>query len=236
MSENQEIYNIIPNSENDKSEYIIRHGDAAPVELPEALTRTGTIDAPAEYFTKRNPKPECTHVTVNRDMGTIQLTSEERTDHPVTITGVLCQSPQLQALQINTTKMWSAKELLKTIRMMRNCFNSIEDYTAVTTALQNLSLSVSISAATTQDNRGNRSGNMSKNVTSSIPNIVAFNMPIFKGMDAVTFPVDFCIETLDAGVTIWLESIALAELQEATRNSEIDRVVKQLDTLVVIYT
>lgn len=232
----------------DKHEVIIRTGDAAVIE-PKIkridVKLTGTIESPAEYFTKRKDqfKPERAHVVFSKDPEklNIVLTTNEHMERPkYIITGKLEQSDEMKMFGImfksgQNPKQYSVRDLSQLLRFNKVLFSAADECQKVIEGLQKFSATVNAKITEEETQRGSKSGSYEIKVDSSIPMKFNLSMPLFKGKALRKFTVDICFEVKGTkDIVLWLESPELAKYVTEDAQKFMDEQLKKLSSLVQI--
>lgn len=231
-----EVAPVIKVDANGIKEIIYRTGEAAPIELPKAITLCGRIDAPSRFVEQRSVliSKEKAHVLVKRNSGTINLYTDEQNDRQITVGGTLTINPELTAFCINKEKMWALKELLQFLRMRRAHFMDRDVHGIFINRLSDYSASVQKDIELKDDRRGNALNRVEKRVSTDVPMSFKLSMEIYEGFGYRSFSVDVLCDVTDAAVKFWLESVELAELILDERNSIIDNELLKLSDYVII--
>lgn len=222
-------------------EIVITNRKGLDEESPYPFHQAGRVDSvsrfiegrPEEVSGKQAPNIKSI-VEVYPEKGSITLIIDPNDRYGNKITGSLDPAPDLDQFKINTNKKYDRNDLLKLIR-----FNSyrIDNAKRLVEELQKLNISASIQSKNQKDQRGNVDKLFSKNVFSEIPESFVISLPIFKSMPAEKFRVDIVMETTDASVEFWLESVELHQLIETRRAEILEEEVKKIESsgLLVIY-
>ena len=169
-----------------KIEIIERTGkapDCLPVKEPEALRLTGTIESPARFVEKRKHliNPDNTHVYFSVDDGFIALTINETDFYNAVICGKITKSIENIELGINTERIYTPKDLARTLRKKKYLFPNKEEATAVIAALNNFTAKVNQEYNAIDDKKGGVKRSFEQIVKSNLPSGFCLNMPICKG-------------------------------------------------------
>lgn len=228
---------------DDTKHVIITNRKGLDEEQPFGFEQKGRIDSVSRYISARvngneieeqTPSKKYSIVEVYPEKGAITLLVEPNDRHGNKVTGSLEASPDLELFKINTNKKYDRNELLKLIRF--NAYR-IDNSKRLIEELQKLVIKASISSKDQKDQRGNVDKILFKNIVSEIPESFVISLPVFKSMPVEKFRVDIIMETTDASVEFWLESVELNQLIE-TRKADIlaEEVAKiEASGLLVIY-
>lgn len=244
MEENKKV--VLNLQEGGKTEVIFREGEAPKVLDPKAPVKidlSGVIGAPVEFLTKRisepgqiNPK-RC-HVIVNREKLTVQLITAEDDEYlRGSVKGSLSLHPKFEEFGINQKKIWEPSELGQFFKMNRSFFANREENMKLVTDLKNFSATVNSSMDRHTKENGSMKVSYGQVVNSNLPEAFTLNIPIFKGVTAVTLQVE-CYANIDGSdVFLQLFSPAANQLIEEMRDQVIDaqiEAIKQLSPEIAI--
>lgn len=218
---------------------------AAPIETAE-WSISGGITTAVDCFLNRAEVIEknSAHFTVDTaDFAISLMENENRKLIRKTYVGTLKPSAEIKALQINEELPTSLPDMKKLLKRHRHLFADDEAFLKLLVALDNPSLSTTISSEVSKDNRGNASEtHVVKNNSNNVPVDFAMRIPLFAG-DLVTFAnvkVNMCFKHENAQKAVfWLESFDLQKQQiEAARtlmDAEIARLKDQKGVPAIIY-
>jgi hypothetical protein len=150
------------------------------------------------------------------------------------INGFLKTTAEFEQFHINEAMTFSREELVKLFRFNRRFFGS--DHDKLLTAYQKLNISTAGKLEQENDTRGNKGINFQKTVdSSSIPTGFNLTVPIYKGFDPVSFPVEICLDATDASVRFWFESPILVEVVENMKKSIFEEQLEYCKDFVIIH-
>lgn len=220
------------------AEVIFREGQALAPVAPEKVNITGTICAPADYHKVRTDQVDVMKAVVlySYDGMFIKLDLDPKDPYADKVTGKLEPNPIIAAFGINTQKKYVVSDLISFLKMNRSYFKDKETCLSMVANLQRFKANVQVQLEKNDDNRGNKKNLVETTVTTDIPMNFTLKFPLFKGGDDFSFQVDICFEARDAGLTLWLESVELAEFIQETRRKLIDDQVAEFPGFVVIQT
>jgi hypothetical protein len=213
----------------------VREGDALALEQGKRLALDGNINAPAEFYLKRKPAPQCAHVVVSKASRSIKLVTEEACEYQgTTVTGRLILAKEIESFGINTTKRFTHKQLVDLLKQYGFIF---EDKDAIRTLIEKLQ-SFRVTVHKTVEDIDNQKGSVKKLTEWKAVEDITFKFkikyPIYSGMTASVFSVDACLDVTDRDVTYYLVSGELIELQESLFQQCISIQLEILDDLVII--
>lgn len=229
-------------------EIVIREGKASDI-IPEIkdqdVTLFGIISSCSEFYKKR-PKQfalDRAHIiySKNPEKLSITLKTNEHKEKPhYSITGKLETSEELNAFGIaykssQIPKAYSVADLSKMLRFNKRLFFNAEESNKIIEGLAKFKAKVDATVSSSSDNRGNQSGSFDIKVDSGIPMLFTVIMPLFKGKPARKFIVDILFELKGVKeISLWLESIELANLIQEDANNYINEELKQMSEIVQI--
>ncbi|WP_374464164.1 hypothetical protein [Chryseobacterium sp.] len=180
-------------------------------------------------------KPENAIVTCDVDNLSIKLETNPNDEYGTVITGKAEYSNELKEFGINQSKFFRREELIKILRYNRRFFPNKEENAKLLSSYQNFTASVKKDIAENSDMRGNIARNFNKQIKTDIAETFVLQIPIFKGEQPVSFPVEICLEDNDSGVRFWFESVELAELLEIKKTELFQRELEYCKGLAIIY-
>lgn len=224
------------------NELTIREGQAPPVIDPLKVSLSGDIRTVGIFIKGRNKVsnlqavvPETTVVTVNKEAGTIQLSTNPNDKFGTDVSGKLEISDELKIWGINQDRKLSQKQLIKLLKFNRIYFKDQLTHQEILKAYTAFVFNTSTAGHANVDDRGNKSAAIQKRVETNIPNAFTLKIPIYKGEREIEFRVEICIDVTDAGADFWFESVELHELQQIEKESIFKRELDICNGLVVIY-
>lgn len=222
---------------------VILVGTANTPKEPKALDVQGDFTAVGNYlrikYERANPfqeiRPENAIVICDFDNLTIQLQTNPNDITSTTVTGRAEFSKEYKEFGINQSKFYNREQLIKLFRFYRRYFPNKEENANLLGAYQNFTASVNKNIADNSDLRGNRNSQFQKTVRTDLPESFVVEIPVFKGEEPVSFPVEICIEDNDSGVRFWFESVELDELIQSKKEEMFARELEQCKDLAIIY-
>jgi hypothetical protein len=223
------------------SEITVRHGDALPPNIPNAIDILGSLTAPLDYYRQRSAleqidKTKCL-VTYKRDEQEANVVFHEdpTNRYAAQIKGILKLNPELALWGINTDKARSVKELAAFLRLKRRFFTDGDTHTNLLKSLQNFSMKVSTDVVDKNDRRGVVEAKIAQEVKDhNVLEHFTLEMPLFLGTDAKRFKVTIEFDQRDAGLSIYLLSEELLELKDALVTNEIEKVTAGFEGCAVL--
>jgi hypothetical protein len=200
----------------------ILEGAALTPREPEKVVISGSISAPKDYILVRGADRATDHVVFSRSKMFIRYQQNERDYFGASIEGKLLLNPNLAAFEINAQKLRAPKELASLLKINRTFFANKELNATIVSSLNAFTATVTAKLEQSQDTRGNSKRSIEKEVESNMPKGFVLSMPIFVGHAPLSFFVEICIDSTDAGVNCWLESPELADLILQNRDAIID--------------
>lgn len=223
------------------NEIIWREGAAAPIREPLKLTADGDIRTVGTFIAGRDVPNlqgidrESTLVTVDKDAGTIKLETDPNDQFGTVIKGTLLINDDLKQFDINGSKMFSQKELIKLMKFSRIHFVDPLVQNDLLNSYKAFTFQTKTEGHAKGDDRGNKSVAYDKAVETNLPKEFSLKIPIYKGERSVTFRVDLCMDVTDGGAKFWLESIELHELLQIEKELIFNRELTRCEGLVIIY-
>ncbi len=227
-NENTNKEKVQINLDKGQKELIIRHGDAAPPEVPRKIHVSGRITAPGAYIEARKGEIDhkSCHVLVNRDAMTIKLITEDRSEHATTIDGALTYDKFFASFGINEDKEWSLNTLANHLKMHKYYFQDNDDGAKVISELKQFKGKISTTMEDSNDDRGQMKKLIEKQLDSNVPMSFDLSIPIFKGQEKSVFKVEIAIELRDAAVAVSLISPEVSEIIQNVVDQIIDTELK----------
>lgn len=224
-------------------EVTIREGKALELHHPLPIKIKGTIGSVREFLSKRKCGKDGDLQTVEKDLAIIQVDEEGMTiflalhgNHPhgTEITGVLAHSKELKEFFINETKTFTREELIKILRFSRLLFEDAGKHETLLTAYQKFDVQSHIKMSQESDTRGNKAMTFNKELKTNLPTEFILNLPVFKGEPKETFRVEICMDSTDASIRFWFESVELKELIDTRKKEIFERELKDFQDFVII--
>ena len=192
------------------------------------MGQPGTV---AEFVQMRHPNPENTHVEVDREKGTITMTSNEHLPEfsRTAIRSSIKLDPAYTEFKININEPWDPVQLGQLFRRRRRYFADSALNLKLVSLLTNFKAKVD-SQLEKVDDRSNRRFKeaVEKVVQSELPQSFKLTLPVIKGVPAEEFEVDFVLEARDGLIYIYLDSVEAEEIAESAKNTAINEEVEAL--------
>lgn len=242
MSEKKVVLNV----QEGVSEIHFLEGEAPKHHDPHALSIIGDINAPKEFFTKRNGlegqagnfSPSSTYVHVDMNKGIILLIQHDRNKFCNSIKGCLEVSQKFKDFQINTDKKFFPKELARHLSRRRHLFHDQQEALRLIAELNSFNASIKTNVSDKDDRRGNTDNRIEKSVKTNMPLSFTLNIPLFSGMDNTPFQVEILVESDGGTVSFTLDSVEAIEKMEGQREQIIESALEPFFAaqIPVIYT
>lgn len=224
------------------NELTIREGEAPPHIDPVRFIASGDIKTVSTFIKGRTEVDglqgvdvDKTIITVNKEAGTIHISTDPNDRFASDLTGSLVMSDELKIFGINKERKFTQKQLIKLLKFNRIYFKDplthqdlLKQYTAFV-------FQTSTQGHANLDDRGNKSAAIAKTVDTNIPKEFTLKIPIYKGEREMDFRVEICIEVTDGGAEFWLESVQLHELEQIEKELIFKRELEACAGLVVIF-
>jgi len=218
------------------SELVIRQGEAKEIKPNDPIIITGSIEAPITFLKARGKsfRPADSFVTVNRAKMEVELHFNEDKQFgavfEAVIIGKMKENPDLTEFGINKNRVFQLTELSDLLKRNRFFFIDKAQNAKVVSDLRAFKAKITSDLTQQSDTRGNKQISMDKKVDGNVPFQFTLAMPIFVGGATKTFEVEICLETRDAGVTVWLESPELQDIILTEREDTLGRIKTELCT------
>jgi len=198
------------------NEVVIRTGEALPLQESVRYKAVGTIGSLCAYLKKRKHllDQDLLVIEMNETRKSITVFKDPNDTFSDVVVGQLEENPNLSKFCINSSKKFSREELVKLIKFNR-LFFAMDEFSSILVQLNDFTAKVQASLNQASDNRGNKSNSFSQKIEAEVSLGFKLSMPLFKGVAPKSFFVDIAFDISDGGVQFWLESVELAELQQA---------------------
>jgi len=219
-------------------ELLIREGEAPKLYPPRKVVLEGNIYAPGEFLSKRkeeiNAFKKFTHVVVDYENLNIKLTVNEEDEFAKFITGKLEFFNEFLQFGINRPVKFSVNSLYKMLRLKRAYFKNREEHAQILDQLKKFEAKTEIEFSSTNDFKGHTAIQKIEKCKTNLTYQFTLNIPIYKGMDASTFPVEIEFEPTDGSIVCWLMSEDLAELEIKLRDDTMKAEVEKFNEFAII--
>lgn len=235
--------NLTVKVDGETKELIFREGTAAPSKEPLVVNISGDINTVTEFLKKRKDNngvglqkvdPNSAVIIVDETEMYIKLLLDPENPYGATITGKLEFTPELKQLKINGSETFTREQLIKLIRFNSILFPDKDKHEQLLKAYQAFTVSAHINASTTTDTRGNKNLSLDKKLDTNLPNDFILRMPIFRGQGPETFRVEIAMDSTDASVRFWFESVELNNLIEQRKIEIFQERVQKFEHLVIV--
>lgn len=223
------------------NELVIRTGAPLPVHEPVVINISGDINTVSSFLKNRLEGYDLQKVdkskaivTVDKEKMSILLQLDPQNKFGTTVQGNLEKSEELKTFGINQTRTFTRDELIKLIKFNKLSFDDSDKHSELLKAYMAFDAKVYSEMNAENDQRGNRKGGFSKQVTTNIPNEFILLIPIFKGKDAVRFRVEICLDVTDNSARFWFESVELHELINTSRDIIFNEELRSCEGFVII--
>lgn len=199
--------------------------EVEPVEL------SGTIKAPANFYTKRTAEIDNlkSHVVYNYQKRQIDLvTVEDFSGKGSHITGNLILNPAIAMLGINQNKTFFVSDLVKHLRQNKFYFEKEEQHKKLIDQLQNFTANINAEIKKINNNNGNMEDLTKITMKSNIELNFSCIMPVFIGEKKEIFPVEIACNADSTSIKFWLESSELIHLTEVNTEEIINKELERL--------
>ena len=232
-------------------EYVIRESGPAVLFNTRTIGIGGTITAPADYVEPKAVELEgpvmfkeqdryvaaadYSFITygenemllVNYDKKQIQLEINEASEFVRIITGRLEESKEFKTIMVSDM---SPRDLAQLIKMNRTFFESKEIAMSLVAQLQNFKAKIDGEMQKIADDRGNYDYRRAQTVESNLPKGFNLTIPLFKGMEKVTFFAEIYIDPASLSCSI-VSPDANDIMEESTRRL-MDEVVERVKSVM----
>lgn len=217
---------------------VVREGKANDVKEPHGLNIRGNIDSPYRFLHQRKDDilVHEAHVEVNRDEMNIELVNDEHSAYADRVSGYLTLSQNFKTLGVNDGEYVSNFDLADRIKKLRTLFESRDAAMRLVSELRNFKAKIERELELSDDKRGNVNIRKSQIVESNLPESLKVTVPIFKGMEPITFEVEVEVNPNDLSCT--LTSPEANDIIRTSRDNIIDeelsRIEKECPELLII--
>jgi len=207
-------------------EVTLRQGEALDPSktAPRSIKIDGTLSAPFNFLVGKPTlasKVEDIHMLIDNAAGTLKLVildTDPYTKHE--ITGKLSGNAELAKFNINGNHRWTARELAKFIRTVKVWFKTKSEADELVKSLMTWEAKVETAIKDVSDRSGNTSLAFEQTVGKiALKTKFELRLPIFKGYAVEDFEVEIGFDANMNGVTLYLFSDALYELETLKRLS-----------------
>jgi len=202
-----------------------------PLKEPNKIDIVGSPGTVLEWLRKRLDlvPQEKSVIVVKKDELSIELTVDETSFYAAKITTKLELSEEFKSFGINSERTWEPYKLGEFIRMNRSRFESKDEAMELVTLLKDFKARVEKVEEKLKDTRGSFDEKRSQAVTTNLPKGFNIKIPIFKGMEAITLPLEIDIDPTTLKCS--LVSPDAAEFIQSQCNGIIDSEIKAISEL-----
>lgn len=211
---------------------IVREGQAAEVNNPRSASHGGyTVQAPFKFFEKigSHYKSESdlvveksAVVSINYDEGSVKLDVNPHDNLAPSIEGSIKAAPEIAGLKINSSKRWSADDLVNYLRQNPQILvlPDDENVRTFTRKFSDLKFKVSKEVEKKDDDRGNLVDNFLQTITSDdLPKTLRVKGLLHKGGTPVEIDVEIGLEATQRSIAFYFfspdyELLKLKEVKE----------------------
>lgn len=230
---------VIQQGENEK-DVNVRFGDLPPVRESVGVSYSGIIKAPADWYTGKVTNEleiKKSDITIVAEPLSIKLICNEFNEEiRYVITGTLEESKDLKAFGINTSRKYTNSELAQLLKMNRYHFKKMDENHLIVKNLNQFKAKVVQEIENANDFKGNKKMLFEQQVDAELKLSFKLDIPLYSGEPKSVFSVDIEFDVTDGGVTYWLSSPELKDLQTKDGNSIIGRELKRFEGLTIIRT
>jgi len=213
-------------------------GDLPKVRQVTGVVYSGNIKSPADWYTgkvRNGYTPDPKEITIVSDGLKIQFKSSECIDQLTsTITGELLEFTDLRDFRINTKHTYNNTDLAQFLKMSRYYFKSVDENYQIVKNLNSFKAKVSREIENSNDFKGNKKQLFEQQVKTDLKLSFKLLLPIYSGEPASEFSVDIEFDVTDGGVSYWLISPELKDLQTKDANTIIERELERFGDLTII--
>lgn len=217
---------------------IVREGKANDVKEPHGLNICGNIDSPYRFLHQRKDDilVHEAHVEVNRDEMNIELVNDEHSAYADRVSGYLTLSQDFKALGVNDGEYVSNFDLAERIKKLRTLFESRDAAMRLVSELRNFKAKIEREMELSDDKRGNVNIRKSQIVESNLPESLKVTVPIFKGMEPITFKVEVEVNPSDLSCTLTSPEAndIIRDQRDIIINRQLDSIVKMAPGILII--
>lgn len=239
---------VLPDGE--KTNVVIRHGEALPLREPKAIAISGDITTVRKFIEKRLPAfseqepanntqlqtvfTNRSIVVVDKEAMTIELLLDPESPYGGKVLGSLLLTEDIKNFGINTNKVYSREDVVKLLRFNKRFFSSSEVYAELMKAFSAFTGNVRVKSTESSDNRANRDIALKVISESNIPTTFVLSIPVFKGVPALSFVTEICYDYSDSSFIFWFESPELKEQIEAQKEQIFINELEACKDLVIV--
>lgn len=244
QDQNQTHLNI--QAEDGQVEIIHRYGQAPQVQEPKQVSLSGTIEAPSEYFEKREKAGKIdtdkAHLEVDQNAGTIALYCNPH--HPMgeTIRGKITMNPLLRKMRINdfSGNKFNESDFILLIKETRSLFSEQKEAMNLVDKINNLEMEVNKKIDRSDNERGGRKDFYEQTCEDELPAGFNLSTNIFVGSIDETQEHTFYVEIkyhYGSQLHFWLESPEMEDIVDTVMEKTLGEEINKFEEKIpVIYT
>lgn len=215
--------------EGETKELVIRKGNAPDIVVPKQAVIIGTLASIMAFVEHRKPNIETCHVEIDREKLFAHLFENPKDPLATEVKGSILLNPDLVKFNINTTcNMMDRTELKSFLRTNRVFFPNKEAHAQLVSAIESFSAKVQMEIQQSNDSRGNKAGNFTKEVKTDVPFDAVIEVSVFKGEPKKKIQIEICYDVTERGAAFWFESKEIDEVLINAVNEKFDTLVKEL--------
>lgn len=226
--------------EGDQKELTIRNGEALELKPPREIAIQGCVDSVQNWLKKRKDTidEKKAFILVSYNGYRFKLTVDEKEFYNTTVESVMELSPEMKAFGINSDKKWEPQKLSEFIKMNRSFLESKEVAADLVTRFKNFKTTVNKIIDKQKDDRGSYDEKRSQAVDSNLPPKFNVKLPIFKGMEAITFEIEVYIDptSLDCSLVSPIANDFIHETSKELMDNELTAIAELCPDIAIIYT
>lgn len=226
--------------EGEQKELLIRNGEALELKPPRIISIVGCIDSIQNWLKKRKDTIDSkkAFILVSYNDYRFKLLVDEKEFYNTTVESVLELSPEMKSFGINSDKKWEPQKLSEFIKMNRSFLESKDVAADLVSKFKNFKTTVNKIIDKNKDDRGTYDEKRSQAVETNLPPKFNVKLPIFKGMEAITFEIEVYIDptSLDCSLVSPIANDFIHETSKQLMDTEIIAIAELCPDIAIIYT
>lgn len=201
------------------SEVVIRHGQAAPVVVPQQYCFDGNIEAPANYYNSRNNATQNSHFTPDKAVlhvsvkdGLIVLRQNPNDPKEDIVRGRIFIAHDIESWGFNSERKWRSSELADFLRRNRRFFSDTQKHADLLAELKAMKVTTTGQIETSDDRRGSKTTIFAQSAQSNVPVDFEIEIPIIEGYRPIKVKVEIFIDISGQSVSLIIDSTDVTEL------------------------
>lgn len=195
----------------------------------------GDIKAPGDYMENKGFWPDLLLVNpaycrleVDIDNSELLFIANDRDNFRDKILGKLSISTEIGIFEINKSGAFlSAEDMANRLRKNQYYFVDKDICKKVVSDLTKFKMKIETTIESDKDKAGNKKQLLEKMVNSDMSRNFFLSLPIFKGFEPMTIPVELCIEAVGDSPKFYLESIELYEIMSSYKKTIFDAEIER---------